>query len=337
MIQTEWHKLTKDAQDAAIEWHARLSAAEASDTEHDAFAAWIVADKQNATAYAHVEMMDARIDHARLVNASGLDHLLVGSANKAAPVLANDNLFSWRKAMVASIAGMVMLSVAVFGYRLTTPAIEQIAMSAPIDQFRTARLSDGSAITLAPGAAFKAEFSKHGRDLSSLSGVAYFDVAPDPKRPFTIALHNHIVTVVGTEFEVAAFDNHQSIAVAEGVVAVRNASAAPQDAMRLTIGDQMSMTNESPDDIVTRVAPAEIGVWRDGFLEFNNANAITIIDKLNRFYGRPIYSIDADNPPLVEFSGVLALADPGGTARRLSELTAVRATLTEAGYLLSAE
>jgi transmembrane sensor len=337
VIQTDWHKLTKDVQSAAIEWHVRLSAAEASDAEHDAFAAWILADIQNAAAYAHVEMMDARIDHARLANASGLDHLLVESTQKAEPALANDNLFSWRKAMAASIAGLLILSVAVFGYRLTTPATEQIAMSAPIDQFRTARLSDGSTITLAPGATFKAEFGKHGRDLSTLSGVAYFDVAPDPKRPFTIALQNHIITVVGTEFEVAAFDNHQSVAVAEGVVAVRNASAAPQDAMHLTIGDQMSMTNESPDDIVTRVAPAEIGVWRDGFLEFNNANAVTIIDKLNRFYGRPIYSIDTDNPPLVEFSGVLTLADPKGTAQRLSELTTVRATLTEGGYLLSAE
>ena len=337
MKAMHWHKINKEVQDEAVKWHARLCATDASDAEYKAFSEWIAADPQHAAAYGFVEDMDEKLDLLSAVDPGGLDDLLQQDVKAPTPSVANDNLVTRRVAIAASIAVLLSFSIfALTGSRLFSGA-DHIALSAPVDQFRVSRLSDGSVITLAPGASFEATLRKRQRSVSRLSGVAYFDVAPDKQRPFSITLGDHIVTVVGTEFEIGAFDTHQTIAVAEGIVSVRNANAPPVTATHLSIGEQMSLSDQLPEGAVSKVAPADVGAWRGGQFEFDGATAQAIIGRLNRFYGRSVFVIDPENPPFFKFSGVLSLADPAGTAERLSELTGAEIMQIDSGeYSLSA-
>jgi transmembrane sensor len=337
MKAMHWHKVNKEVQDEAIRWHARLCATDTSDAEYEAFSKWIAADPQHAAAFGFVEEMDEKLDSLRAVDPGGLDGLLQKNVTAPTPSVANDNLVRRRIAIAASVVMFLSLSIfTLTGSRLFS-GVEHIALSAPADQFRVSRLSDGSVITLAPGASFEADLRKRQRSVSKLSGVAYFDVAPDKQRPFSIALGDHIVTVVGTEFEIGAFDAHQNIAVAEGIVSVRNTSAPPMTATHLSIGEQMSLSGQSPEGAISKVTPADVGAWRGGQFEFDGATAQTIIDRLNRFYGRSVFVIDPENPPSFQLSGILSLADPAGTAERLSELTGAEIMQIDSGeYSLSA-
>ena len=83
-------------------------------------------------------------------------------------------------------------------------------------------LSDGSTIWLNAGSRFTypAKFSKKERNVT-LDGEGYFEVAKNPDAPFTVNLPALDIKVLGTKFNVTAFDNEPSqISLCEGSVEV---------------------------------------------------------------------------------------------------------------------
>lgn len=321
-------------QTAAVQWQTRLASGDASDSDYQAFADWIAEDATHAAAFSHVESTAGLIDGLRPDTDGALDHFLELKRPSTQPELANDNWFPARAAVAASLAAVLVAVAGVFGYQRISPDTETMAIAAQPDQFRTEILSDGTKITLAPGAEFEAVLSKGERKITSLSGVSYFDVASDPNRPFTIDLGRHSIRVVGTEFEVTAFLDRQSVAVSVGIVRVLRKDAADGET-RLTVGEQLTFSTASPAGFFETTAASSIGAWRTGVFEFENADANRIATRLNAFYGGEVYTIDTVNPPEISFSGVLALSDPAGTVQKLSELAPVAFTATQTGYVLS--
>ena len=98
-----------------------------------------------------------------------------------------------------------------------------------------AMLDDGTSVWLAPHS--KLEYSSsltNGRE-ATLSGKAYFDVARDEARPFSIHSDEITITVLGTSFTV---DGHTGeVSVNSGKVAV----TSDTDAVTLTKGDKASV------------------------------------------------------------------------------------------------
>lgn len=76
-------------------------------------------------------------------------------------------------------------------------------------------LSDGSLISLHPGGSieFPKEFSSGERNVM-LSGEAFFDVAKDKNRPFIINTGEVTIRVLGTSFNVRAYQGSKEITVA---------------------------------------------------------------------------------------------------------------------------
>ncbi|MBT8471397.1 MAG: hypothetical protein HKN14_02485 [Marinicaulis sp.] len=337
MNTTSWHNLSKTAQDDALEWHAKLSVGDLSDVEYEAFSSWIADSIENATAYSLVESADNKISAVVADDTESLDRLLPGKASSDSQSPTNDNMLTRRRAIAASIAGLAFVSIAVFANRQFTPDVEQFALAAASDEFRTANLSDGSIVNLAPGAELTVEFNGNRRRITSLTGVAFFDVASNAKRPFIIEIDKTIVTVVGTEFEIAAFEDRHTVSVAEGVVSVRRNDAAQPMETRLAVGEQIEFSTTEKNSLISNTSPESIGAWRAGYFEFTDADAQTITTTLNRFYGKRVFIIDPQNPPTFSFSGVLTLSDSAGTAQRLGQLTAVELSLNDEAYLLSAK
>jgi len=333
--RTQWHNLSESAQVAATHWHVRLTSSDATEEEYEAFASWLAADAEHAVAYSCIETLSGQIEILARHDNTGLDHLIEDNKTPVAPPSAYTRSFPPRYAIAASLAVVFAVAAAFVGYNRLNPAIEQFAIAAPAAQFHTARLSDGSTIVLAPGAELKGEFSKSQRRIIYLSGVSFFDVESNLKRPFSIALAKQTITVVGTKFEIASFDNHQSVAVAEGVVAVSPVRAAKETGTRLSAGEQMLFSNTAPEGVRSTTPLMEIGVWRAGYFEFGDADVEMIAGKLNEFYGRPLYVVDQDTVSDVRFSGIITLSDPAGTAQRLSELMPLEAITTENGFLLT--
>ena len=77
------------------------------------------------------------------------------------------------------------------------------------------RLPDGSLIKLKPGGTiiYAKEFAANQRQVR-LVGEAFFDVTKDKTRPFIINAHDVMVKVLGTSFNVVAYENDPEVKVA---------------------------------------------------------------------------------------------------------------------------
>src|SRR5690606_23661467 len=83
-------------------------------------------------------------------------------------------------------------------------------------------LSDGSKVVLNSGSSIKyiKGFEKDKREIL-LDGEAYFDVARDADRPFTVRKANVSVTALGTSFNVQAYENEDlNISLISGKVGI---------------------------------------------------------------------------------------------------------------------
>ena len=149
-------------------------------------------------------------------------------------------------------------------------------------------LSDGSEVILNAGSTLKYQkyFEKDKRELT-LAGEAYFKVAEDRQRPFTVKTPYLETTALGTEFNVKAYDQPSaSIALAEGkveVIALLNDNNQ-KERFLLTPGEGVKYGNNN--------APAQFNfdkkaflLWKDGVLYFQKAKEKEVFGKLEKWYG----------------------------------------------------
>ena len=87
-------------------------------------------------------------------------------------------------------------------------------------------LPDGSLVELFPGSElnYQLPFDSNSRKVF-LSGIAKFDVRPDPTRPFSVISEEIATTALGTSFKVIAVEGQEEVRVQlfEGSVVIRNA------------------------------------------------------------------------------------------------------------------
>ncbi|MBX2843474.1 MAG: FecR domain-containing protein [Flammeovirgaceae bacterium] len=148
-------------------------------------------------------------------------------------------------------------------------------------------LKDGSKIKL--NSESKLRFPKNfanDKRVVYLEGEAFFEVAKDSTRPFTIYSVNLSTTVLGTSFNVRAYANEKEMKVAllEGKVRVKNKVNA--DIGMVLNPMEMASLNKEKNNLVKQEFQLEDELgWKDGLLLFKNANFEEIRNKLERWYG----------------------------------------------------
>lgn len=134
----------------------------------------------------------------------------------------------WRRVM-ASAAVLVLLVSSVFLSLILDNTITQIAVKG---EKKHIELNDGSKIFLNSGSKISyTENFKENRKLT-LEGEAFFEVAPNPDKPFIIK-SGHIETkVLGTSFNINAYnDGNEIVSVNSGIVEVVNQNNPSQKIM----------------------------------------------------------------------------------------------------------
>ena len=187
----------------------------------------------------------------------------------------------------------------------------------------TLTLFDGSKVSLDAGGVLAPTTAEDERGARLLQGQAYFDVVPDPGRPFRVQAGAMTVTVLGTGFSVGARPDGVEVALEHGSVEVRTGSRSQrlQPGQRLRVG----IDGQVRVDAVPVVA---IGAWRHGQLVLDDVPLQTMVDALQpHFRGRIVLRDDVLGAQHI--TGVLDLADPqralqaavgplGGSIRTLS-------------------
>ncbi len=172
--------------------------------------------------------------------------------------------------------------------RITTSDQKQIITKKnPFGQKSTIYLFDGSIVYLNSGSSvsYLKGFTKDKRQIE-LSGEAYFEVARDDNRPFTVIAHGVKTTALGTMFNVNAYSKKEVIvSLAEGKVQIEfhNEPEGYQD-QYLVAGEQVAY-NSDLKTIKRGLFNPKINAWKDGVLFFENASQKEVFEALELWYG----------------------------------------------------
>ena len=175
-------------------------------------------------------------------------------------------------------------------------------------ELRSFDLADGSRVHLAPASAVTVDIDDGGRVVRLLEGQAYFEVTPDPDRPFRVTAGDMTTEVIGTAFDVRLGALGAVVAVGEGQVAVDYTAAAPLAVQDLRAGDWVQV---GWDGSLRRgsAPPEEVGSWREGQIVVRDRPLADAVDDLRRYYAGLIVVTD-DALKARRLSGVYNLDDP---------------------------
>jgi transmembrane sensor len=171
------------------------------------------------------------------------------------------------------------------------------------------KLSDGTLVWLNSSSSirFPATFTGTERTVE-LSGEAYFEVAHNPAMPFKVKKGDHEVQVLGTRFNVSAYDDENDIKVTllQGAVQVmQHASKASQ---RLVPGQQAIMSSNGSIRVKDNVNAADFAAWKDGKYIFTEQPIEVIMRQIARWYH--VEKIVYESPGAHLFTGVIDRKQP---------------------------
>jgi transmembrane sensor len=134
------------------------------------------------------------------------------------PKVIKSNRFSWMKvaASVILIAGLGFAAFLLINNNIgPKDVVAQTNQNVLIDT-----LSDGSIVTLNKRSTLTYPSFKGKTRAIALKGEAFFNVAPDKKKPFIISVNDVQVTVVGTSFNIKSENGNTEVVVETGIVRV---------------------------------------------------------------------------------------------------------------------
>jgi transmembrane sensor len=184
----------------------------------------------------------------------------------------------------AAAASVTLLAVAGWWFLGKNIGVEK-TLVADVAQ-KEVTLADGTKIWLNVGSklTYPETFTAAERPVK-LEGEAFFEVAKDAKRPFQIATNTTKVTVLGTAFNVRAFDNEPTVEVAvrEGKVRFENNTGGGQ---KMELVAQERGIFDKQKDIIEKTKDENLNAsaWQRKKLIFNNLQLFKIAKDVEDFY-----------------------------------------------------
>ncbi|MGN7823271.1 FecR family protein [Chitinophaga sp. 22536] len=162
-------------------------------------------------------------------------------------------------------------------------------------------LPDGTDVWLnaSSSISYPTAFSGSSRNVS-VTGEVYFEVAADAARPFEVKVNDISVLVLGTHFNINAYDDEQTVktTLLEGAVLVRT----PEAFKHLEPGQQAKIKPGSNQiEWLKHVDVNNAVAWKNGYFSFDDADIPTVMRQLARWYDMDV--VYAGNVPEGTFTG----------------------------------
>lgn len=182
-------------------------------------------------------------------------------------------------------------------------------------------LPDGSKVFLNAASSLRYPTSFNGNERKvELTGEAYFEVAHNAAKPFKVSSNGQTVEVLGTHFNINAYNDEATIktTLLEGAVRI---SKNGQQAM-LKPGDQAQSAFGASDSkiTITQVDTENAVAWKNGLFMFDGDKIEHIMRMISRWY-----NVDVD------YNGEKPDDDFGGTVSRFNNVSEVLKTLQLTG------
>lgn len=170
-------------------------------------------------------------------------------------------------------------------------------------------LADGTRVTLGPDSAIKTRSEAKIRRVELLAGMAYFDVAPDPQRPFQVASDALTATALGTAFDVSNDAGFVTVSVDHGTVALDMPITSTKVPSPLDIGEWLTFDPRSRTHERGKRDQNQIAAWRDGMLISDHDTISSVVARIARWQSGRVVLAEASFGAQ-RISGVFDLSDP---------------------------
>ncbi|MEO6284165.1 MAG: FecR domain-containing protein [Dyadobacter sp.] len=192
------------------------------------------------------------------------------------------------------------------------------------DQIVNLTLPDGSQVWLNKSSkiAFPKAFEADQREVY-LEGEAFFEVVPNPSKPFIVHSDKVSTRVLGTSFNVKAYKGQElaSVSVATGKVEVSKEieRGTPIKVTQLTPQQELVINTEKDETYIDIVSTFDIGSWRREQLVFRNNTYTEVIASLEKQYN---VTIEVKNKDL-NHCRVMASFNEGANLKSVLELLSI--------------
>jgi len=165
------------------------------------------------------------------------------------------------------------------------------------DNTLTISLPDGSKVSLNRHSqlSYSAAFGKEKRNVI-LKGEAFFDVSHNAIKPFMIHVDNAIVEVVGTSFNVRAYDIHKEVEVIVKTGVVKLSIPELHKEVKITAGEKGTYARSAHNLNHSNNQDVNFLSWKTQTLVFEESDLRTVVETLNRTYDVNI-TMSASIPP----------------------------------------
>jgi hypothetical protein len=144
-------------------------------------------------------------------------------------------------------------------------------------------LPDGSKVWLNASSSlhFPTAFVGNSRQVS-LTGEAYFEIAKNKEKPFRVSVNGMQVEVLGTHFNINAYQDENSMrtSLLEGSVKITKGAVSDM----LKPGQQAVLRKDDNNIEIKAANMDEVVAWKNGLFQFSGANITTIMKEIGRWY-----------------------------------------------------
>lgn len=300
MVDTKDNSARK-SRDQAIAWFVRINSGHVTDVEKAEHAEWMAENPKNQIEYRALSEIWCDLDciaDPRKKNAQHIPHQRPIYTRRA---------FLAGSAAITACAGLIVVS---------PPDFLSSDYATGTGELRSVTLSDGSTVDLDADTAIAIDFTNQTRTIKLLRGRAFFDVAGDSSRPFTVTAAGGSVTALGTRFVVHAWDEDVTVWVEESSVSV----IAPNNTQRIINAAQLTTFNAAGFGLISPADAQAEGAWKRGKLIFEDRPLRQVLADVNRYRSGTIRVADS-NLLNMRVSGIFDIKNPDGV------LDAIRNTL----------
>jgi transmembrane sensor len=204
----------------------------------------------------------------------------------------------------------------------SVPALEneELTISTPLGGQYQVTLNDGTVVYMNAGSSLKypAVFEQSAREVS-LTGEAYFEVAKDQAKPFTVSTARQRLTVLGTHFNVNAYSDEPltETTLLEGSVRVSPLKGSAGGTILLP-GQQADLQG---DLLQVKTADLEEAMaWKNGDFIFREEALESIMRKVSRWYNVEV-EFEDEASKTIKLGGLVSRSKNISAILKMMELT----------------
>jgi ferric-dicitrate binding protein FerR (iron transport regulator) len=167
-------------------------------------------------------------------------------------------------------------------------------------------LSDGSRVWLNAGSSITYPVAFVGNERKvQINGEGYFEVAHNADKPFVVSKGDVSVTVLGTHFNVNAYDDESDVRVTllEGSVEVKSKVGSGKSKV-IKPGEQAKVISNGQLTISKDVDLDEVMAWKNQQFIFERLDLASIMRQLSRWYDIEVNY--EGKMPSNKFSGIIS-------------------------------